>query len=148
VLARALRHVPLPAFHVGAEHGGRSGDSPPPNPAPRPAEPPREAIAPVRRVEGWLRLLDFSPEYWGGGGGGSRIWKPNSPPLPLLIRGGRAVSREGELVILVRPRVRAPIWPSFGPNPYYRRSFSVFASFTGAARDALIDPMRRCAWSL
>jgi hypothetical protein len=60
----------------------------------------------------------------------SRVWKPDSPPRPLLIRGVRAVSREAKLLIRARPRVQVSFLPSFGPNPYYHRRFS-FRLFTG-----------------
>jgi hypothetical protein len=33
---------------------------------------------------------------------GSRVLKPNSPPRPILIRGGRRVSRDPELDLRAR----------------------------------------------
>jgi hypothetical protein len=69
-----------------------------------------------------LCTLDSSPERWlvaaerVAAAEGSRVWKPNSPPRTVLIRGGRQVSRAPELCLRARPRVRAPFWVYFGLN--------------------------------
>jgi hypothetical protein len=70
---------------------------------------------------------------------GSRVWKPNSPPRPLLIRGCRRVFRASELVL--RPdrefRLRS------GRLSVCHRIFLVSARFTGSVRVALTNKQRR-----
>jgi hypothetical protein len=69
--AAALSPVELAPFRLRAEHGGRGGESPPPNPAPPRAELPREAMASWSWGEASLMHAGFlTGEVAGGSGAG------------------------------------------------------------------------------
>jgi hypothetical protein len=121
-LARALRPIPFPPLRLRAENRGpqRRVSAGRTTASPRRAsaashgevavEPSGAGGAAISRRRRWRKAAAAAE--------GSRVWKPNSPPRTVLIRGEPRISRGPELSLRARPRVLLSPKPVNSPEKY------------------------------